>query len=297
MPPLPSLERIDLLLSASFFVLLPVELWRRRRAGTLTWAVVREMAASASPLVPTLAFGGAALALVHAAYVRAAALAPRPVATTWASALACLVLVDFLAYWDHRCAHRVGAVWALGHSVHHSSPQFDQTTALRVSFVEGLFSPWFYLPAVLAGFEPKLVLACFGVTLAYQQWLHTEAVGKLGWFDRAFNSPSNHRVHHAAQAAYLDRNYGSIFMAWDHLFGTYRAEAEPPRYGLTRPIRSSHPVRVHTAEALRLIAAWRRADSWAARVALLVRGPEGFASPASGAMAVAPDVRRGGRGP
>ena len=98
------------------------------------------------------------------------------------------------------------------------------------------------------GFDPILVIACFGIVIAYQTWLHTEIVGRLGWFDRIFNSPSNHRVHHAIQAPYLDRNYGAILIVWDRLFGTYAAEVEKPIYGLTEPIESVNPLIVHGLE-------------------------------------------------
>jgi len=85
------------------------------------------------------------------------------------------------------------------------------------------------VPIVLAGFHPLLVVSAFGIVLAYQQWIHTETITKLGWFDAVFNSPSNHRVHHATQPEYIDKNYGGILIIWDRLFGTYQKEGEAPR--------------------------------------------------------------------
>jgi len=202
-----------------------------------------------------------------------AAVAPLQIPVSIPAALACLILVDLLYYVEHRCAHRVRIYWAVAHSVHHSSPQFDQTTALRISFVDGFLSPWFYLPAILLGFHPALVGACFGIVLAYQQWIHTETIGKLGWFDAVFNSPSNHRVHHGAQDKYLDKNYGAILMIWDRMFGTYQAEEEAPRYGLVTPINSVNPVVVHCAELVGLWRDLRRARSWSRRWTLLWRPP------------------------
>ncbi len=269
---IPALELLASALSGAFFVLLPIELWRRRR--TLTKAAWKEMAANAGVVLPVLATGGVVVAFIALLWGAADALTPWRVPTTWGSAIACLLLVDFLFYWDHRTAHRVRAIWAVAHSVHHSSFQFDQTTGLRVSFVDGFTSPWFYLPAVFAGFDPLLVAACFGVMLAYQQWLHTEAIGRLGWFDRVFNSPSNHRAHHGTQQAYLDKNYGGILIVWDRLFGTWAPEREPPVYGLTTPLGSSNLWAVHTAEAKTLWHELNAARSWRARLRLLLSPPD-----------------------
>lgn len=259
--------------AAVIIVLLPLELWRRQRAGRLTKEAAKEMLASASPLLPLLLLGGLLLAGFGWIYGAVASLAPFTIPTNGWTALAAVVLVDFLYYWDHRCGHRLRTYWAIGHSVHHSSPQYDQTVGLRVSVLEGLFSPWFYLPAVLVGFDPLLVVAAFGVILGYQQWLHTELVGRLPWLDGWLGTPSNHRVHHGAQPQYIDRNYGAILIVWDRLFGTYAAEDEPVRYGLTTPIGSTHPWRVHTFEAARLWRELTAARGWRERLRTLVVMP------------------------
>ncbi len=269
-----TLETVAVALSALFLLLLPLELRQRHRAGRLDRRSVREMLASASPLVPTLLAGPLVLAFIGSLYAAAHALTPLRLPTTWGTAALALLLVDFLYYWDHRAAHRVRAYWAIGHSVHHSSWQYDQTTAFRISFVDGFISPWFYLPAVLLGFHPLLVAACLGVILAYQQWLHTETVGRLGWLDAVFNTPSNHRAHHAVQPQYIDRNYGAVLIVWDRLFGTYVREAEAPVYGLTRQIGSAHPWRVHTAEALKLWRDLRRTRRWLDRWRMLWHPPD-----------------------
>ena len=270
------LERLDQVgwaLSALFIVFLPVELWRRRRQGRLDRRSIREMLASASPLLPTLLTAPLVLAFIVGLYATARAITPLRIPTNGFTAALALVLVDFCYYWDHRAAHRVRAYWAISHSVHHSSWQYDQTTALRISFVDGFLSPWFYLPVVLIGFDPLLVGTCFGLILAYQQWLHTESIGRLGWLDAVFNTPSNHRAHHAIQPQYIDRNYGAVLMVWDHLFGTYVREEEASIYGLTEQIDSAHPWRVHAAEALKLWRELQHADSWRIRWALLWKPP------------------------
>ena len=260
-------------LAGAFVVFLPIELWRLARVRRLDRGVIREMLLSSAPLLPTLAMSGVTVSFITALYTWTASLRPWALPATPFSAVVCVVLVDFLYYVDHRAGHRVRAYWALAHSVHHSSPRYDQTTGFRVSFVDGFISPWFYLPAVLVGFSPELVAASLGLIIGYQQWLHTESIGKLGWFDRVFNSPSNHRVHHGSQAQYLDKNYGAILIIWDRIFGTYEPEREPPVYGLTQPLVTANPVTIHVAEAVRLGHALKGSRSLRERVALLCGPP------------------------
>jgi sterol desaturase/sphingolipid hydroxylase (fatty acid hydroxylase superfamily) len=250
------------LLSALIVVLLPAEIWQRWRSGRLSRAVVLEMLASASPLIPTVLLGGVVLAFIFMLYAFCAQWAPWQIPTNAWTAVAAVLLVDFLYYWDHRSAHRFRPYWALAHSVHHSSSQYDQTIGLRISFVDGFISPWFYVPAVLIGFDPLLVFAALGLILGYQQWIHTETVGKLRWFDEWLNTPANHRVHHGVQAQYIDKNFGAVLILWDRLFGTYEPEVEPVQYGLSKPIGSSNPWQVHTKELTRLLADLRQASDW-----------------------------------
>ena len=256
------LSKIAIAFGAAFFLFLPFELWKRWKDGALSRAALLEMAASLSPLLGMVAFNGLIIAFMAGLFSFVAALVPWPIATTTVSAMLCLVLADFLYFLDHYCGHRFRLYWAVSHSVHHSSPQFDQTTALRISAVDGFTAPWFLAPAVLIGFDPLLVLACYGVVIAYQQWIHTETIGRLGWFDRIFNSPSNHRVHHGCDTIYLDRNYGGILIIWDRLFGTHQKELGKPVYGLVEPLASSNPISVHLHEATALARDVRRAGSW-----------------------------------
>jgi sterol desaturase/sphingolipid hydroxylase (fatty acid hydroxylase superfamily) len=268
-----TLELIANLLGAAIVLLLPLEiyvLWCRGQFNRARWM---EMLASISPFLPTLLTGTVVLAFISALYFGAAALTPMTIPTNPFTIVLCVLLVDFCYYWDHRAGHQNRLYWAISHSVHHSSHQYDQTTGLRVSFIDGFLSPWFYLPAVLLGFEPALVLASLLFILGWQQWLHTELVGKLPLLDGWLNTPSNHRVHHGVQPQYLDRNFGAVLMVWDRLFGTYAAEVEPVRYGLTDPIASANPLKVHLCEALRLWRALRSARGWRLRLALLWHRP------------------------
>jgi sterol desaturase/sphingolipid hydroxylase (fatty acid hydroxylase superfamily) len=256
------------------FLLLPLEFWRLHKAqqlGKRTWL---EVLANLSPLIPVIITTGMVTAFVIWLFssVAKVALVTLPV-NVW-TILGAIILVDFMYYWDHRLGHRVRALWAFSHSVHHSSPLFNQTTALRISFVDGFISPWYYTPIVFLGFDPLLVASAFGVILAYQQWIHTETIGKLGWFDVIFNSPSNHRVHHGVQEQYLDKNYGAIFMIWDHLFGTYEAEGEAVTYGLVHQIDSVNPVQVHLAEGIRFVQKLVTLTTWKQRLTYIFKAPD-----------------------
>lgn len=230
--------------------------WRR-----LNKRRIFEMLASYSPFVPAVLVEILTLTALITLYYAVYSFAPWQIPlSAWNAGLA-LVLVDFIYYWEHRWSHEIRVLWALDHSVHHSSPDFNQSTAYRVSFIAQFFSPLFYLPLLLLGFHPALVLSGLGFNLAYQTWVHTEMIGKLGWFEKIFNTPSNHRVHHGSDLKYLEKNYGAILIIWDRLFGTYQAEEERPVYGLTQPLNSVNPLKVHFHEVGKLIRDLRGARS------------------------------------
>lgn len=154
-----------------------------------------------------------------------------------------LVLYDFCYYWQHRLGHEVNLLWA-AHQVHHSSEDYNLSTALRQTSTGFLLSWIFYVPMALLEI-PVLVFVIVGlIDLLYQFWVHTEVVRKLGWFDRVFISPSNHRVHHGQNPYCIDKNYGGIWIIWDRLFGTYAEERddEPVVYGVLKPLQSWNPI-------------------------------------------------------
>ena len=156
----------------------------------------------------------------------------------WALAL-CFVLDDLAYYWFHRLAHRVRWFWA-SHVNHHSSQHYNLSTALRQSWTGFIaISFVFRWPLALIGFEPAMILLCGGLNLIYQFWIHTEVIGRMPrWFEAVMNTPSHHRVHHATNPAYLDRNYAGTFIVWDKLFGTFQPELEGTqiRYGIVRQL-------------------------------------------------------------
>ena len=159
---------------------------------------------------------------------------------TWVGAL---LLYDLCYYWLHRAGHRVGLLWA-AHAVHHQSEDYNLSTALRQTGSGWIASWLFYLPMAVLGVPPLVFATVALVDLLYQFWVHTEQIGSLGWFDRWFCSPANHRVNHAVNDRYVDKNYGGILILWDRLFGSFEAEdkAEPPVYGTRTPLRSFNPL-------------------------------------------------------
>ncbi|MES2950341.1 MAG: lysoplasmalogenase family protein [Pseudomonadota bacterium] len=161
--------------------------------------------------------------------------------STWYGVLLALVFYDFCYYWLHRAGHVVALFWA-AHVVHHQSQHYNLSTALRQTSSGFLFGWIFYLPMALAGVPPVVFGTVALIDLLYQFWVHTEQVGKLGWFDRVFCSPSNHRVHHAVNDPYIDKNYGGILILWDRLFGTFKEEAEPCVYGTRGALNSWDPL-------------------------------------------------------
>ncbi|MBK6004886.1 sterol desaturase family protein [Ramlibacter ginsenosidimutans] len=155
--------------------------------------------------------------------------------------LLALLFYDFCYYWLHRAGHEVAVFWA-AHVVHHQSQDYNLSTALRQTSTGALLGWIFYLPMAVAGVPPLVFGVVALVDLLYQFWVHTEHVGKLGWFDRWFCSPSNHRVHHAVNDGYLDRNYGGVLIVWDRLFGSFTEEGEPCVYGTRAPLESWDPL-------------------------------------------------------
>ena len=248
-----------------------VWLWRNRRMDR---ARVKEMLANLSSLLIILPAGAVGVVLWDKVFDWIGSSLPYWIPTTWATALLCVVVVDLIYYAEHRFEHTHRLPWDLYHSVHHSSPQFDQTTGLRLSGFDALLTLGFLTPAVLIGFHPLLALTSYGVVVGYQTWIHTEVIKKVpAWFEFVFNTPSHHRVHHGANAAYLDRNYGGILILWDRLFGTFASESEQPVYGLTTQIESSNPLDVQFSEIRSLIKDLRNDTGWADRVRRLVKPP------------------------
>lgn len=160
---------------------------------------------------------------------------------------------DFSYYWMHRISHESRFFWA-SHVVHHSSQKYNLATALRQTWTGSFFSFVFWLWMSWIGFHPLMILTQMSISLLYQFWIHTETIDKMPkWFEAIFNTPSHHRVHHATNPQYLDRNHAGILIIWDKLFGTFEPEVEKPVYGLTTNIKTYNPVRIAFHEWIALI--------------------------------------------
>jgi sterol desaturase/sphingolipid hydroxylase (fatty acid hydroxylase superfamily) len=167
-----------------------------------------------------------------------------PLNTIWAWVLL-IVVDDFLYYWFHRFSHESRFLWNF-HVVHHSSEKYNLSVAVRQSWFGGLAHWIFYIPLGLLGFPYWAFVLVHGFNLIYQYWIHTQFIGKLGWFELIFNTPSQHRVHHAVNEQYLDKNYAGIFSIWDRMFGTFIEENEKPRYGIIKPVKSYNWLWINT---------------------------------------------------
>lgn len=163
---------------------------------------------------------------------------------TWILAF---LVADFTYYWMHRLEHEHRILWA-SHSVHHSSQDYNLTIAMRLSIIEGLFEWIFLIPMVLIGFSPFQAIVSLVFVAQFQTWIHTERIKKLGWLDEVFNTPSVHRVHHASNRKYLDKNYGGVLIIWDKLFGTFQREEEKVIYGLTKNIKTNNAITINFIE-------------------------------------------------
>jgi sterol desaturase/sphingolipid hydroxylase (fatty acid hydroxylase superfamily) len=212
-----------------------------RQQGTYPWKNAGVSVCMTLGHVLTQAMARGVIFGIIAAAVYAIRLTTIPVSFhNWWTLVALFVLVDLGFYVEHRCSHRVRLLWA-SHSVDHSSEKMLATTAFRLSWtpiLSGVFL--FYLPIVWVGYEPVWVYGMVSANLTYQFFVHTELVPRVGWLEWVFNTPSAHRVHHASNQEYLDKNYGGVLLIWDRLFSSYQAELAtiPIRYGLAHP-RSS----------------------------------------------------------
>jgi sterol desaturase/sphingolipid hydroxylase (fatty acid hydroxylase superfamily) len=197
-----------------------------------------------------------------------------PLNTAWGWA-ALFFGVEIAYYWMHRYSHEVRWLWA-SHLVHHTPEQIHLASAFRLGATELLSGNWlFYFPLYVLGLNPIAVGAMLGINLFYQFWLHTDIVGSLGPLEWILNTPAHHRVHHASNGEYLDRNYGGILIIWDRLFGTFvqeRPEA-PVVYGLVDSLGTLNPITITFREWLAIARDFWRAPTWRERLRQLFGRP------------------------
>ena len=182
---------------------------------------------------------------------------------SWVTWVVAFVLYDFCYYWLHRLGHERTILWA-AHVAHHQSEDYNLTTALRQTSTGFLLGWIFYIPMFLIGIPAEVVVTVGSLNLIYQFWVHTEHLPKLGWYEWIFVTPSNHRVHHAQNDVYLDRNYGGVFILWDRLFGSFQEELdeEPVVFGIRGPLRSWNPIHALTHIYVDMVQDCWRAASW-----------------------------------
>lgn len=227
-----------------FFALIGIELWVDIRRGNKNYRLADALCSLSIGSVSQITGFYTKLVLVIAySFVWKACAIFELKADDWRVWVLAELLYDFCYYWYHRLGHEVNILWA-AHVVHHSSEEYNLTTALRQTSTGFLFGWIFYLPLAVIGVPPVVFIAAGLINLLYQYWIHTRLIPKLGWFDYVFASPSNHRVHHGQNDYCLDRNYGAVLMLWDHLFGTFAAERddEPIVYGIRGQLGTHDPV-------------------------------------------------------
>jgi sterol desaturase/sphingolipid hydroxylase (fatty acid hydroxylase superfamily) len=193
----------------------------------------------------------------------------------WWAILLLFLGIEFCYYWYHRAAHEIRWLWAT-HAVHHSARHLNLSAAYRLGWTGWLSGNFlFFLPLCWLGFHPITVTLGLAVNLTYQFWVHTELIPKLGWVEGVFNTPSHHRVHHAANPEYIDRNYGGVLIIFDRWFGTFTAERSDlrPIYGLTHPLRSYNPMTIVLYEWHRLFQDLSKARSWRDRCGVILGRP------------------------
>ena len=179
---------------------------------------------------------------------------------------------DFCYYWFHRFSHEISVLWA-AHAVHHQSEDYNLSTALRQTSTGFLFGWIFYTPLFLIGFPLEVLITVNAINLIYQFWVHTQMVRRLGVLDRILVTPSNHRVHHAQNERYIDKNYGGMLILWDRFFGTFEdeAEEEPVVFGVRKPLANLNPFWANLQVYDYLLFDARKASRWRDKVAVWFR--------------------------
>ncbi len=202
------------------------------------------------------------------------------IATPWIYWLTLLIAEDFVFYWLHRFDHQVRLFWAV-HVTHHSSSKMNFTVGFRSSVFQPLYRFIYFIPLALVGFRPFDMIFMYSVTQIWGILIHTEYIKKLGWLEYLFVTPSHHRVHHASNALYLDKNMGMFLIIWDKMFGTFQAELEgdkyqPLKYGLTKPLQNESTPNILFHEWRDMLLDCCRKDiSWKERLGYIF-GPPGW---------------------
>jgi sterol desaturase/sphingolipid hydroxylase (fatty acid hydroxylase superfamily) len=256
-----------------FFLLIGLELWasaRKKRRVYRFADAITDLSCGITSQVWAV-FSTAALFSVYLVSYEHYRFFSLPADSVWTWVFA-FVAVDFLYYWWHRLSHEVNFLWA-AHIVHHQSEDYNLAVALRQAITTSFTVIPFYAPLAFLGVPPLVYAAVQSFNTLYQFWIHTELIGKMGWFEKLFNTPSHHRVHHAQNPQYLDKNYAATFIIWDKLFGTFIEEQEAPVYGIVKPLRSYDPMWAQFHYVVELVRDAWRAPQWFDKVRLWWKSP------------------------
>ena len=196
--------------------------------------------------------------------------------TVWIYWIALFLAEDFMYYWLHRIDHFCRLFWAV-HVTHHSSEEFNLTVGFRSSVLQPLYRFIYFIPLSVVGFKAIDIMFIYSATQIFGILVHTQTVGKLGWLEYFLVTPSHHRVHHASNVCYLDRNMGMVLIIWDKLFGTFQKELEhePVKYGLTQNLQSNNPGKIVFHEWQDIICDLKKKTSFKNKIMYLL-GPPGW---------------------
>ena len=217
--------------------------------------------------------GGYLLVLVYAWNYKAGA-----ISNSWLYWAVLVLSIDFVMYWLHRLEHYCRLFWAV-HVTHHSAEHMNLTVEFRTSLFQPLYRFIFFVPLALFGFKPIDIFFVYSLMQTWGLFVHTELVKKLGWLEYIMVTPSHHRVHHASNVKYLDKNMGFLLIIWDKLFGTFQPELsekeyEAIRYGLTTPLKNANPLNVIFHEWVSIWKDLKRKDiSWKTKLSYVFKAP------------------------
>ena len=189
------------------------------------------------------------------------------------------LITDLIWYWYHRLAHELNIFWAV-HVVHHQSEDFNYTVSARITVFQAVVRSAFWAILPILGFPAVMISTMLLLHGLYPFFIHTRLIGKLGWLEYVFVTPSHHRVHHASNEKYLDKNYGDVLIIWDKFFGTFKEEEEEPAYGLTKPLNTYSFLWQHFHFIAELVFAMRMRPGFLNKTKILFKGPDSVPSEA-----------------
>jgi len=261
----------------TFVVLLLTEIAYGQWSGKQTYVFMDTIASLSSGLTNILKDTlGLVVILVSYSWLSAQLAITHIDAGLWLYIIA-FICIDFASYWSHRLNHKINFFWNQ-HVIHHSSEEFNMACALRQSISNILgYGALFLIPAAILGIPEQVIAVLAPLHLFGQFWYHTQHIGKLGWLEYIIVTPSQHRVHHAINPIYIDKNLSAIFCVWDRMFGTFQEELkeEPPVYGVLKPVQSWNPIWINFQHLWGLLQDAWNTKNWEDKISLWFR-PTGW---------------------